>query len=880
MSGKAIEHFIGWLNTLNPTRSYLLDQFRLDRRMVRASGHWIWDDSGTRYLDFLSQYGVASFGHAHPGLQQVVRDVLDEQLPVFGQPMSPVAAQALADRLRDITPGDLAHTVFANSGAEAVEAAIKLARARTGRHVILSTTNGFHGKTLGALSATHKIEYQKPFGAPVDGFEVVPFGDLDALDARLRQAPAVAAFLVEPIQGEGGVIVPPDGYLAAARALCHQHDALFMVDEIQTGLGRTGSLFALPTEAGAPDVLVLAKALGGGLLPIGACIATPRAWDHEFGYRHSSTFAGNNLACRVALAVLDLLEADDGALIRTVAARGQELMGRLEDVATRYPGVVRAVRGRGLLVGVELETPDPNASSTMSILDHSDYLIASLCGYLLNAHQMITAPAFNNARVLRLEPPFTIGSAEIDQAVGAVESLVAAIHRHDYAEVFAYLSGHASAPPPSPRRRFAPANTPNPGPPPGTRHVGRFAFLMHYTCDRDILINDPSFEQWSGEQLAGWKHFIESSEAAVAYELPHLESAAGVSVDGVLIGLPMLPDAMMRRGRRKMLPILRDAVTRARKQGASVLGLGGFTSITTRGGELLTGQGMPITSGSSLTALTVRDGVLDLLRRLDAAPADLRLAVVGAAGAIGRLTALLLARQFGRVTLIGRGSSLESEARLHAVAGEIYRTLAAGDPLTSPWPHLPAWALATDDDEQRSRSIERACREAGSAPPIEISIEAPAVLPDADVVVCATSASAAIIEAEHLKPGAVVIDAARPPNVSATATARPDVLVVDGGLVEFPQPIHFGPNVLGFRPGVNLACLAETVVLALEGETADHSIGQTISLAEVAWIEEAAERHGFTVAPPHANAMEIPPDRLDAFRDATRGLRPTNVTVR
>src|SRR5690349_16984961 len=239
--------------------------------MVRGRDHWLWDANGVQYLDFLSQYGVVSFGHNHPELTQALRGALDEELPAFGQPMTPVAAQQLADRLKELCPGDLGHTVFANSGAEAVEAAIKLARARTGRKVILSASNAFHGKTLGALSATHKKDYQKPFGAPADGFEMVPFGDVDALEARLRATPAVAALLVEPIQGEGGVQVPPDGYLAAARALCHQHGALFMVDEVQTGLGRTGALFGLPEKVGTPDVMVLAKALGGGLMPIGAC---------------------------------------------------------------------------------------------------------------------------------------------------------------------------------------------------------------------------------------------------------------------------------------------------------------------------------------------------------------------------------------------------------------------------------------------------------------------------------------------------------------------------------------------------------------------------------------------------------------------------------
>lgn len=865
MSGRSLEHFIGWLNTYNPTRAYLLDQFKLDRQMVRAREHWMWDASGVRYLDFLSQYGVVSFGHSHPELVRALREALDEEIPVFSQPMIPVAAQQLADRLRDVTPGDLAHTVFTNSGAEAVEAAIKLARARTGRNVILSTSNGFHGKTLGALSATHKLDYQKAFGAPVGGFEMVRFGDVDALDARLRAAPPVAAFLVEPVQGEGGVVVPPDGYLATARALCHQHGALFIVDEIQTGLGRMGSLFALPADVGAPDILVLAKALGGGLLPIGACIATQKAWDHEFGYRHSSTFAGNNLACRVGLAVLDLIGRDDGAIVRTVEQRGRYLRTHLEALRDRYPGVIREIRGRGYLAGVEFEPPNENASATMSYFGHSNYLVAALSGYLLNRHNLLTAPVFNNSRVLRLEPPFTVGEAEIDLAVAALDELCDAIHRHDYAEVFGFLAGVTSAPSrPAPKRRFQPANPPNPGPPQGTRPAGRFAFVVHYTDDRDILVNDPSFAQWSPETLAGWKRFVGDSEAHVTYELPHVASATGASANGFLIALPMLPEQMTRRGRRKMLPLLRDAATRSKERGATVLGLGGFTSIISRGGELLTSEALAITSGSCLTAVMVRDAVEDLLVRLDLDPAGLRLAVVGAAGAVGRLATLLLAPRFASVTLVGKASA-DGESRTHAVAGEIYRGLGRDDALLRRLRQVDR-SRGVDDDEALSRRIERACLGAGIAPPVTVTTDATAALPQADVVVCATSASTAFINALVLKAGAIVVDAARPQNVSPDAADRPDVLVIEGGLVELPQPVHFGPNIAGFRPGVNLACLAETMLLALEGDTSPHGIGQSIPLDDAIGIEALARRHGFRVARPHWRAAELPTSTIERFR--------------
>ena len=218
--------------------------------------------------------------------------------------------------------------MFTNSGAELVEAAIKLARCRTGRLGILSARNGFHGLTLAGMSATDTSFFQRGFGAPVPGFDLVPFGDLEALEATLTARPGFfAAFMVEIIQGESGIRVAPPGYLAAARDLCHRYGSLLIVDEVQTGLGRTGRLFACEEEGVTPDILALAKALGGGLMPIGACLYSEAAYTEHFDLRHGSTFAGNTLACRAALAAIAELTKDDQQLVRQVAMRLESACG-------------------------------------------------------------------------------------------------------------------------------------------------------------------------------------------------------------------------------------------------------------------------------------------------------------------------------------------------------------------------------------------------------------------------------------------------------------------------------------------------------------------------------------------------------------------------
>ena len=897
MARDYIGKYIRWLSPYNPTRSYFLDRMQLSKPLVRAVGHHLYDAEGTEYLDFLSQYGAVSFGHNHPELWAALTACAQEQLPAMIQPLVPVAAQQLAEKLAAITPGELGITVFTNSGAEAVEAAIKLARARTGRLTILSTINGFHGKTLGALSATGNPTYQAPFGAPIPHFDYVPYGDAAALEAALeKDADQIAAFILEPIQGEAGVIPAPPGYLAAALDLCRRHGVLSIVDEVQTGLGRTGALFGLPAEAGTPDILLLAKALGGGLVPIGACIATPNAWDHRFGALHSSTFANNNLAARVALRALDLLLRDDQKVVRHVAEGGAYLLRRLRELQAAYPGVIRDVRGAGYLAGLEFVPFNGDDSYTMAFFSKNDYLIALFASYLFNVHHLVTAPVFNNSHVLRLEPPFTVGVAEIDRAMVALDALCDTLDRKDYYNVVRHLTGKPTTRVPG-RRRFAAPNAPNPAPTPAESVGPRksFAFLVHYTAPRDYVACDPSFTQFTAKEFERWRDWVRWSEPGLIYHLPQVRSRTGASADGCLIALPMLPVDIMRRGRRRMLPMLGDALALARSQGARIVGLGGFTSIVSKGGQSLVGQGVAVTSGNGLTTVMALEGIADVTRRLGLSLPTLQTAVVGATGAIGRLASLLLADRVAGLTLVGNPRSRDALARCRIVAGEVYARLidraeattglpaAAASPidrrvrqvlrplLITPPVKLPAaqvslaralheHLVAHDDGgyERLAQTVEAAFTAAGCEAPIACTTDLRAAGPAADLVFVATNSEAALIGADVLKAGAVVCDVARPANVAREVVeSLDDVLVFEGGLVELPEPVHFGPNLLGFRPGILLGCLAETVLLALEGDDRDHSIGDKLDPAEAESLRALAERHGMRAAPPHCFGVEL-----------------------
>jgi len=376
---------------------------------ARAHGTTIWDHDGKAYLDFAGGYGVFTLGHTHPRVVAAVREQLDV-MALSGKTMFEPLVGRLARALAAIAPGDLSISFFANSGTEAVEGALKLARAATGRAKIVATTNAYHGKTMGALAASGRDAYKTPFGPLLADVVHVPYGDARALTEALRGA---AAFVVEPVQGEGGVVVPPLGYLRHARERCDADGALLIADEVQTGLGRCGYLFACERDGVVPDVMTLAKGLSGGVMPIGAYVARPSVWNAAYAkapLAHTSTFGGNPLACAAALAALEVLRDDD--LVAAARVRGERLLAGARAIAAEYPSVVREARGLGLLVGVELRSEGYGGTIIPEMLKRG----------------VTAAWTLNAQRVIRLEPPLIVTPAEIDVALEALRAGVAAAY--------------------------------------------------------------------------------------------------------------------------------------------------------------------------------------------------------------------------------------------------------------------------------------------------------------------------------------------------------------------------------------------------------------------------------------------------------------------
>jgi putrescine aminotransferase len=376
---------------------------------VRAAGSTIWDHTGKAYLDFAGGYGVFTLGYSHPHVVAAVRDQLD-RIALSGKTMFNVLLGRAARRLAQLTPGDLQISFWCNSGTEAIEGAIKLARAATGRATIVGTEDAFHGKTLGALSVSGRETFQTPFRPLLADSVCVPYGQTDGLESVLRDA---AALVVEPVQGEGGVHVPPPGYLAAVRAACDATGALFIADEVQTGLGRCGYRFACERDGVVPDVMTLAKGLSGGVVPVGAFIARAGVWRSAFGRApllHTSTFGGNELACAAALAAMEVLEND--GLVEAARVRGEQLLSGAQAIAAQYPAVVSEARGLGLLVGVELTNEG-----------YGGWIIPEML-----KHGVTAAWTLNAQRVIRLEPPLIVTADEVDRALRALAAGVATAH--------------------------------------------------------------------------------------------------------------------------------------------------------------------------------------------------------------------------------------------------------------------------------------------------------------------------------------------------------------------------------------------------------------------------------------------------------------------
>jgi ornithine--oxo-acid transaminase len=432
---------------LNRQMVRVLKTIGFDRHYTRAEGPYLFDKTGARYLDLLAGFGVFALGRNHPTVKKAMIDILNADLPNLVQMDVSLLSGLLAERLLAQVPNQ-EKVFFCNSGTEAVEAAIKLARAATGRSRLVFCDHAFHGLTMGALTMNGDESFRAGFGPLLPDAVRVPWNDLAALEAALAGGD-VAAFFVEPIQGKG-VNLPSPGYLLQAARLCKKHGALFVADEVQTGLGRTGRFLAIEREDVDPDLVLLAKALSGGFVPVGAVVGKKWIFDRLFDRMdravvHGSTFGKNNLAMAAGLATLAVLEEEE--LIENAERRGESLVRRLGALVGKYE-LLKEVRGRGLMVALEFGPPQSlglRAGWTLLEKATKGLFCQTVIIPLFSRHRILSQVAGHEMYVIKLLPPLCLSQSDEDWIVEAFDDVIGDCHKFPSSvwDLATTLAGHA-----------------------------------------------------------------------------------------------------------------------------------------------------------------------------------------------------------------------------------------------------------------------------------------------------------------------------------------------------------------------------------------------------------------------------------------------------
>lgn len=417
---------------VNPQFVRVLEVIGFNRNYCTAQGARLIDEKGREVLDFLAGFGVFNIGRNHPVVARVLQDMLNCSGPSLVQMDVGIISGLLAEALAAIAPGDLEAVFFTNSGAEGVEGALKFARQATGRQKVVYCDRAFHGLTLGALSVNGNEEFRSRNEPLLPGCIPVPFNDLDALEAALSGSD-VAAFIVEPIQGKG-VFVPDDAYFPGVRHLCDEYGTLFIADEVQTGFGRTGRMFAVNHWDVVPDLMVVSKALSGGYIPLGAIITKRDIHSKIFDcmdrcFAHSNTFGQNDLAMAAGLATLHVIQQE--GLVERAAQMGEYIMHNLKEMAEHYE-FLHQIRGKGLMIGIQFGPPKSLALKTGWKLLHkmNEELFCQMITIpLLEKHHILTQVAGHGLDTVKILPPLIIDTADADRFLEAMDCVLKDVHR-------------------------------------------------------------------------------------------------------------------------------------------------------------------------------------------------------------------------------------------------------------------------------------------------------------------------------------------------------------------------------------------------------------------------------------------------------------------
>lgn len=940
----------------------LLTALGMNISYTKASGDTLYyqDRHGKEVavLDLLGGYGSLIFGHHHPAIMGAAKNLIDQQVPVHAQFSLRERSGELAHRLNQIFQRELGNpdefsVSFANSGAEAIEVAIKHAELdrilklqelledvtlniertqnaiRQGlakipeniyrhspireqvfdvrsfeelivglvshnteelvkRPIFLVLEKSFHGKLIGSVQLTYNKNFRRPFQyfglnvrfinpndaeqlSRVIKEETIVIYDLAVEDGIVkiveRPIPVFAGFLVEPIQGEGGINCLSPEFARLIRKTCNELDCPLIIDEIQSGMGRSGTFLASTQIPLKGDYYTLSKSLGGGIAKISATLIKKSRLRKEFSVIHSSTFAEDDFSAGVALQVLEMLEANDGQAYRQVTASAEKMFAALNRVQQMYPDIIREVRGKGLFIGVEFFS-QKNASSIIirggAYGDSFGYLMS---GYMLHQERIRIAPTGSAPNVLRIEPSMNLTDEQIAHIEAAFGRLCEIVRNQDALHFVYPLTDsdrpkprqhvldfrHAFPPQPVASSAFAP-----------TRPVRKIAFINHLINPQLLTEVDPSLAELTPAELRQFVLKMEPNKKTAPYAPVRIHSPLGSAVDFILYPLCVSSEQMGQYLASGNLDEIREdieeRIKKASEDGCEVAGLGMYTSIVTNNCMSLRVPDMALTSGNAFTVAMAFEAIETAVAAAKLDLAELTVVVIGAAGNIASTYASLLSEKTTNIILLGseRNGSLN---RLNQTAQSIYEDTwqeictqpreklgkLAQKIITEPL--IVQW-LAEGNAPQRGRGkaiAQHLVERHGKDPYLQVSTD-PALIKQGHIVLCSANSAEPFLFAKDFRENAIVCDIAVPNNVEADiCSKRPDMVYQQGGIVATPNGESLHPGARAFLgEGQLFACMAETVIMGLAGMNQHYSYG-AITKQQVREIAALARAHGFSL---------------------------------
>jgi len=836
------------------SRERILNYFGISYVITESSGVNILTDEGRLLVDALSQYGALPFGSSFKPFFDQVKNFFNSKSPTLVQPFTTLSTLDVKKRLICMLGEDrFSNVIFTNSGAESVEAAVKIVRSRTGKPGILALKNSFHGKTMAAVQLTSNPRYREYFCIENNFVRHVDVETgLDDIERSVRYAAKevqASSLIIELVQGEGGMRALDREKISHAVKVARDIGLYIIVDEIQTGLGRTGPLFSFQEYAIDPDIVLLGKALGGGIVSLSACITTEDVIPSDFTIFHSSTFSNNNFSSYVCNIVLDLLDED---LLENVRLRGEQLGSVLDDISSRYPEIYEKSSGRGLMRGIHLKCWNDPGSFFSNTVDEVGLTGYAAAAWLIRNRGLITMPCFSQPMCIRIQPPLIVTEKEIDRIsrdfISLAEMLLSS---GGYANLFVFKEANEEK-----LKCFPLLNTDNifsikdkinsslikKTKVKNNLTDGRFVFVIHpidsFSFERTfpdsyykLLSNDKvSFQKSARDLLKVLPNLV-----SPCYEIETLD-LGDKSIEGNLVTLSLFPDELMslsESDRRQLLVAIGREVTRL---GPDVLGLGAFSSILARGGYSFRHLDMTVTAGSSLTAAAAVDVAWGDSFGLEDEP---RFGVVGPSGGVGLKVWQFLIYQILQTGVGAEVYLLYNPSNPHAlktIEKHIKMTIeqlfdvCSSDQYMNVSSHYKTRIdrirkIFFDENHKTSLRIIDRARHAFEKvlgfPVLSVSAsDDQASIYHLNSIIVATDSSHPLDLLSNVKEGCRVYDLGRPHSFDINSLQNHNIKLYEAGLVSLPNPkTKFGSfNMCALPDGISLGCLAETMVLAASGE--------------------------------------------------------------